>query len=277
MSKRRDRRSKVQNSNFSILSIMPWMFGTLLIIGMIGYFFIRPAPVDQKTFCDEKGNISGITVIVVDVSDKLSLSQKARLKNELFNISNTSPTRSNPILSKGEKLIVYFIEPEGIKPSLVFSMCHPGDITKRSFLEKISEGESFAKKKWEKFSNNILEEIDKKIENSQDLSTSPILESIQYIRSKEFPPPDLMSEVSNYNFIIWSDMIQNSDTANHFKELKEFKKVLKENPLILNEIKFSIFQLMSKKYSKFQNNEQLLWWRKIFSSSKAKLKSWEPL
>ena len=63
-----------------------------------------------------------------------------------------------------------------------------------------------------------------------------------------------MSEVSNYNFIIWSDMIQNSDTANHFKELKEFKKVLKENPLILNEIKFSIFQLMSKKYSKFQNN-----------------------
>ena len=126
----------------------------------------------------------------------------------------------------------------------------------------------------EKFSNNILEEIDNKIENSQDLSTSPILEFIQYIRSKEFPS-DLMCQASNYNFIIWSDMIQNSDTANHFKELKEFKKVLKES---FNFKRNKIFNFSINVQSilnfKIMNN---CCGGEIFSSSKAKLKSWEPL
>ena len=150
-------------------------------------------------------------------SDKLSNSQKARLNNELINISNTSSNRNKAILNKGEKLVVYFVEQEGIKPNLAFSMCHPGDISKRNLLEKISEGESFAKKKWEKFSKDTTREINNKISQTSAISTSPIIETIQFIRSKEFPPPSLINEDLNYNIIIWSDMIQNSEISNHFK------------------------------------------------------------
>ncbi len=277
MSKRRDRNTRKRSSNFSFSSILPWFFGSLLIAGIVGYMIIRPPAVNQKTFCDEKGNIPGVTVLLIDVSDKLSNSQKARLNNELINISNTSSSRTEAVLNKGEKLVVYFVEQEGIKPSLAFSMCHPGDISKRSLLEKFSEGESFAKKKWEKFSKDTTTEIDNKISQTSSIGTSPIIETIQFIRSKEFPPPSLINENSNYNLIIWSDMIQNSEISNHFKQINDYKKVLRENPLVLNSIKISIFQLMSKKYIKYQTNKQLMWWRKVFASSKANLKLWEPL
>ena len=277
MSKRRDRNTRKRSSNFSFSSILPWLFGSLLIAGIVGYMIIRPPAVNQKTFCYEKGNIPGVTVLLIDVSDKLSNSQKARLNNELINISNTSSSRTEAVLNKGEKLVVYFVEQEGIKPSLAFSMCHPGDISKRSLLEKFSEGESFAKKKWEKFSKDTTTEIDNKISQTSSIGTSPIIETIQFIRSKEFPPPSLINENSNYNLIIWSDMIQNSEISNHFKQINDYKKVLRENPLVLNSIKISVFQLMSKKYIKYQTNKQLMWWRKVFASSKASLKLWEPL
>ena len=72
-------------------------------------------------------------------------------------------------------------------------------------------------------------------------------------------------------------MIQNSQISNHFQKINDYKKVLRETPLVLNDIKIRVFQLMSKKYIKFQTNEQLMWWRKIFSSSQGNLKLWEPL
>ena len=49
-----------------------------------------------------------------------------------------------------------------LRPFSIFSMCHPGDSNKRSLTEYLFEGDRFAKKKWEKFSNNILEEISNK-------------------------------------------------------------------------------------------------------------------
>ena len=72
-------------------------------------------------------------------------------------------------------------------------------------------------------------------------------------------------------------MIQNSQISNHFKKINDYKKVLRETPLILNDIKIRVFQLMSKKYIKYQTNEQLMWWRKIISSTQGNLKLWEPL
>ena len=41
-----------------------------------------------------------VTVLLIDVSDKLSNSQKARLDNELLNISNTSSNRTEAFLAK---------------------------------------------------------------------------------------------------------------------------------------------------------------------------------
>ena len=57
----------------------------------------------------------GVTALLIDVSDKLTNSQAARLQNELKNISSLSAKRPSPFLKKGDKLLVYFVEPEGQK------------------------------------------------------------------------------------------------------------------------------------------------------------------
>ena len=60
MSKRRDRYSRQKSSKISISSILPWFLGCFLIAGIIGYMIIRPPAVDQKTFCNQDGNIPGL-------------------------------------------------------------------------------------------------------------------------------------------------------------------------------------------------------------------------
>lgn len=277
MNIRRERRRRKKGSVISLSSLFPWLLGTSLIVGIAVFMIIKPPAVDPKTFCDEKGNIPGVTVILVDVSDKLSFSQKARLNNELKNISETSSKRTNAILNKGEKLVVYFLEQEGIRPFSIFSMCHPGDSNKRSLTEYLFEGDRFAKKKWEMFSSDTINKIENKIDLTSELSTSPIIETIQYIRSKEFPPPDLITDKNNYRLIIWSDMIQNSRISNHFNKLDDVEVFFKENPFYLNDIKVTVFQVRSKKYKQYQSNEQFMWWRKVFSISQGELVLWEPL
>ena len=86
----------------SLSSVFPWLLGSFLIGGIIVFMLIKPPEVDSKTFCNKKENIPGVTVILIDVSDKLSFSQKARLDNELKSISKTSAKRTNAILNKGE-------------------------------------------------------------------------------------------------------------------------------------------------------------------------------
>ena len=182
---------------------------------------MTPKPFARKA----KKNL-GTTVLLIDISDKLTLSQVARLKNELENISAKSAKRKASYLKKGERLAVYFMEEEGkIHASRVFNYCNPGDVKDRGLSEKLSKGRIFAQLEWEKFTKDTLYSIESRISTSQDMDTSPILEAIKYVREKEFPPPDLIDPSVNYRILLWSDMIQNSQLSNHFKSTGEVRSV----------------------------------------------------
>ena len=258
------------SSSKGFLSYMPW-FGGLCLIGVIvGYAVSAPERLDPKTLCPPEP--SGKTVLLIDVSDKLSFSQKARLDNELKSLSDTSPDRPNAFLSKGELFVVYFLETEDKPPELLFSMCHPGALADRSVVEKLSQGEMFARKQWEEFQQNTINRIDQRIASSQDAATSPIYETLQYIRAEEFPPPALLSEDDDYRLLIWSDMIQNSSKENHFRKISEPEAFYKSNPLQMDGIEVDLMFLLSQKYASSQPDELIFWWRKIFARAKAKFK-----
>lgn len=279
MSKRRvpSKNNRAQSEKRKLSSYLPFFSGVVALVILGAYMFTRPPPVDSATFCPKDETSVGITALLIDVSDELSAAQSARLQNEIETISSSSDQRQSAFLKKGNKLVVYFVEAQGQIPSIVFSMCHPGDVVNRSLNDSLTEGEIIARKKWRKFKSDTLISIQQKIDTSNDLSTSPIIEAIQYIRSKEFPPPAILNQANDYQILVWSDMIQNSDQENHFGNLGDFKVVLKNNPVDLMGIEVSVFQLRSKQYSKFQTNEHVAWWRKFFAYAKADLNGWDPI
>ena len=171
MSERRStvRRTSKRKKRGSFRSLLPFGVGGLILVAVFGFMIIQPPPTDPKTFCPNDTTNIGMTALLIDVSDKLSNSQVARLENELKNISTVSEKQSSPFLKKGEKLMVYFVEPEGQSPSLVYSMCHPGDITNRSLVDELSQGAIFAQKKWQKFTDDIMLNIETKIDGSTEM------------------------------------------------------------------------------------------------------------
>ena len=279
MSKRRSTARRTSSRREGSLFGNALLFGAggILLAAVFGYMLMQPPATNPKTFCPQDETKMGMTALLIDVSDKLNYSQLARLENELKNISTISNEQNSPFLKKGDKLLVYFVEPEGQKPSLVFSMCHPGDIANRSVADELSEGAIFAQKKWDKFKKDIMASIEDKIDASSELSTSPIIEAMQFIRSENFPPPQLIGGVSNYKMIVWSDLLQNSSEDNHFGTLSDFKETLRRNPIDLTGVEISIFQIVSKKYNKYQTNEHAAWWRKLFSKSNADMRMWEKI
>jgi len=279
MSKRREpaQRSRARHKKSPASSYIP-IFGGVLALAILGaYMLTRPPPVDPSTFCAKDSSSIGITALLIDVSDELTNAQAARLQNEIAAISSTSDERQSAFLKKGDKLVVYFVEAEGEAPSMVFSMCHPGDVVNRSVSDSLSQGKIIANKKWQKFKTDTLMNIEKKMDSSSNLDTSPLIEAIQYIRSKDFPPPAVMDQSNEYQFVIWSDMIQNSDESNHFSELGSYKTVLKNNPMDLKGIGLSVFQLRSKRYSRYQTNEHVAWWRKLIAYANGELNGWDPI
>ena len=151
MSRRRpslQKKSK-KNEKSSLGRLLPFTLGGIILAAIAGYMLVKPPQMDPKTFCPQGIKDMGKTALLIDVSDKLTDNQAARLHNELINISNVATDRPSPFLQKGEMLLVYFVEPEGQVTSLVFSMCHPGDVQNRTATEKASEARFFAEKKME--------------------------------------------------------------------------------------------------------------------------------
>ena len=248
---------------------LPWLAGIVLLSLIVLFVAIRPENVDPNTLCPPEP--AGKTVLLIDVSDEISPTQKSRLDNELKYLGNTSSERPNALLAKGEELVVYFLKPEPSVPELLFAMCHPGEFRERTFIDKISTGKMFARKKWEKFQETTTDYIHRRIEASNGASTSPIYEALQYIRAQEFPPPSFMPDDNDFKLLIWSDMIQNSSKENHFRAISSPEQFFKENPFQMDGVSIDLMFLLSQKYSSKQSDELIFWWRKIFALSGASL------
>ena len=237
---------------------------------IFGFMVAQPDKLDRITHCPPEP--TGKTVLLIDVSDKLSNSQKERLKTELSHLSDTSENRQDALLAKGELFVVYVLRPEPDIPQKLFAMCHPGELSDRSALDVMTEGQLFAKKRWQEFKTNIQTMIDESIDETTTAPTSPIHEAVQYIRASEFPPPDLVSSNDQFKFLIWSDLIQNSARENHFQKISEPKGFFRSNPIQMDGIDVELMFLVSEKYGSYQPDQLVYWWRTILRLAGATLK-----
>ena len=74
---------------------------------------------------------------------------------ELKSLSEVSDERTSPF-KKSDKLLVYFVQPEGSLPEMVFSPCHPGNLNSRT-LQINSMKERYLLEKMGKIHRNIRE------------------------------------------------------------------------------------------------------------------------
>lgn len=263
MARNRTRHSRRGGSGFN-RGYLLWGFGLIIFIAIIAFMFFQPEKTNLSDFCPRSGE-KGKIVILLDVSDPLNMSQKAKLKKELDGISKKSTLRPFPLLNKGEKLVIYITQEDGKEPNKLFEMCSPGDIENKKVMDKMSEGKIISLKKWKNFQNKALNEIDRKLSNSVSLKTSPIIESLSFVRAQEFDSPELLEENTNNKIIVISDFIQNSELTSQFKNLENFQDINKSYPVSLKNISIRMLMLVSKKYSKFQTPEHQSWWRKYFA------------
>ena len=259
---RKDSISQKKENNFSTKMIVG--AGVLILMILIAFIIMKPEPINSADFCPDSGP-KGTTALLIDLSDPLSPSQEQKLINELNYLTETSEARQSSYLEKHAKLTTYFTNDTEI-PTNIFSYCNPGSNSQLSSFDKMNEHKILYLKKWNKFSSETMEKIKLNIKGDQSTNTSPIIESLAFIREREFAPSDIVRKDKNSNkIIIVSDLIQNSKLYNQYKQDIDTKLIFDKKPISLHGIEIYIFFITSEKYKNIQTDQFKLWWRKYFN------------
>ena len=259
-------------------NIMIWGLALILLLGLGVFLFMPKKDINLLNNCPQNQkdiNKQGITAILIDLSDPLSVSQEEALKNEFKSLTLVRQDNSR-LLSKGDKLVVYLANGTE-KPDIIFDMCSPGAPDERKFEDKMTEGKFLNKAKWENFSQEVIDKLTKKFVEKAEINSSPIIESIAFVRNKEFARPEYIQNNKINNLLIVSDMIQNSAIHNRYAGEKNFRDVYDTKPINLFGLNLRVLHVINPKYKKYQNANLVTWWRNYFALAKGKTRIWSKL
>ncbi len=227
------------------------------------------SPVDTTTLCPPSGPQS-TTVVIFDTSDPLAPHQLAALDQFTTSlVSKGESEGSENYVPKGHLLVVYELAESGETPVETFRMCNPGDPGDRSVLDGFTEGEIAVMVRWTQFDKAIRQAFP----TADDLSSapnSPIIETIRYVRNKEFPrvADANDSQPNTGTLLIVSDMLQNSDLLSHYGgPLPSVDGLPQSFALDLTGIDVGVRYLRSKRDAHLQTGEHFAWWRRFFAEA----------
>jgi hypothetical protein len=153
-------------------------------------------PTDPDTLCPTDRPIAGITVILLDVSDRFSEPQRLQIQNHLARLRDS--------ISRFELVEVYTVDRIGRRVTEpVFHLCNPGT---GSDLSRIYQNPELAQRKWKGFAEKLSGDVDRQISQSA-LATSPIFEAIQATALRTFGRPEY--DGLPKRLVIVSDLLQN--------------------------------------------------------------------
>jgi hypothetical protein len=218
------------------------------------------------------------TVILIDMSDPLSLKQSEALDGLVDSLNFPPPPDANEqiigkfrFVEEGEKLVVYVMRPLADKVTEpIFLLCNPGNPDLWGPFEFLIKGLVPAKKKFATFRNTLVEAIES-VPVSDAQSTSPIMEWISVLAERHVPTEVKLNPNSfdPTRLIIFSDMIQNSAALSHFEELPDWPDLARKPsfPTIsadLTGVEVDVIYLRREKYSQTQTPGHFAWWPEVF-------------
>lgn len=222
---------------------------------------------DKDTLCRVDGKFS-TNVMLIDITDGYN---QLQLKNMRLKIADIVAN-----LNKYDQLQLFFLKDDinaSLTPEIV--ACNPGT---GEGVSKLYANPKLMERKWkEKFENPLNDLVNFGLDRSSMASygKSPIMEIIQSINSSTLSPIK-----GDKTFIVFSDMIQNSNNFSFFKE-RDVSIDKRANTLFnseyfnrvktdLKNIHVDIYYTYRDKYERLQSKDHIEFWKTYFIHNGAK-------
>lgn len=209
----RRRRRKSGNSTGMILGGIACI---LLTVGLLGIFFYlkgraaSEVALDKTSLCPVNGP-SAITAILLDVTDPISNTTAADLRNEFQGVVERVPV--------GGLLQVYTLTEKEGDLSVTFSGCNPGD---GQNVDAWTSNPRLAQDRWQRGFQKPLEELSKRLQDGKAGQQSPIMAGIQKINLEAFGLPKYQALPKT--LIVVSDMVEHTPAYSMYRAGASYTK-----------------------------------------------------
>ena len=172
--------------------------GVLIVIGVVLALKGNSVavPTVAATLCPTQRPLAQVTVILLDLSDRLSEPQRLQIQNQLARLRDSVPRFGLIEVYTVDRLGRRVTEP-------VFHVCNPGT---GADLSRVYQNPELARKKWNGFAERLMADLDRQI-SLPATGTSPIFEAIQATALRTFGNPEY--DGIPKRLVIVSDLLQN--------------------------------------------------------------------
>jgi hypothetical protein len=218
-------------------------------------------PVDLETLCPRNAPPSAVVVVLLDMSDRMSMPQKLEVRNALDRIVRDEIPKHGLV----EVYAVGRIGEPVIKPA--FHLCNPGS---GMDLSPFYQNPELARSRWEeKFKQRLDAELLRQF-GEPDSRHSPIFEAIQATALRTFGNP--RHDGVAKRLVIVSDLLQHvPGKASHYGSIPEFTKF--KNDPYFNEVRTDLrgiavtaLYLLRLNARETQGRQHITFWEQYFAA-----------
>jgi hypothetical protein len=271
MSRRRHRRGGRSNAvkTWVVAVLASAILGTFAVAG--GYLYFSKRPIDRVTGCPTD-RYDSVTAVLVDLTDPVSPTQAAAIKNTLLKIRNDVP--------KYGRLEIYPLESTAkgvIQP--LFAGCSPG--SGRDVDSRIYGNPELADRLWRKQFADKVDGVLSSLLNMPEAETSPIFEAIQSVAVTAFGTP-IAESAREKTLVVVSDMIQHTAElslyrgAPPFERFKTTQYYLRVKPF-LKGANVDVDLIVRETRREVQKPPLYKFWVDFIAASGGYLRDWKPM
>ena len=202
-----------KDRNTAILKVAVFVTVLSLVVFLYARSVLSRRALDDVTLCPAKPD--SITVLLVDVTDPMSLPQKQDFRNQLDRLTAEIPRYGKLVITKVDPVSERLLVP-------IVTRCNPGIGSDTSDLN--GNPKKLDNLHREQFIAPIQDAYDQ-IVSASEASRSPILESIQSINLTEFGSNQ--GSGVRKRLVVASDLLQNTNELSFYKQLPNSESVVR--------------------------------------------------
>lgn len=245
----------------------------LVLLTSVLIFGCQQVRLDEN-LCPRDTPVPRTTVLLLDTSDPLSPKHEEELARIIREIQAPSSASNDLRVAPGEALVVYELPQDLRTFEPVFRVCNPGDHPSNwGWKQELTQGKQIALRQWQKFQEAVVPLFERE-DQAAPKPQSPILETLgvlvaRYSTSKR---TSVDVERRSTHFILFSDLLQHSETLSHYGTYPEAEVIRNHAGLRtlytdLSDADVSLYRLERPlPVASRQSVEHYYWWTKLIKS-----------